>query len=337
VQIERFEPRTDEKRLRTCHELTLAGHQADDPNVPPMTFEMFRGWWAYGFTDDPIEAWLALDDSGGPVGAYRLELPARENLTSAFGDVVVPPARRRRGIGTALLTHMAGQSAQAGRSLLVVFARQGSAGHAFAAATGGSPAMRDIRRRLVVDPALHARLAGLRSAAEPHAAGYTLRCWQGRTPSELVEGLCATYTALGDAPHPDSFEPARWDAARLHAAEERVAQQGTRWYSVAAIARDSGEVAAITQVNVEPARPDWGWQEVTAVTRPHRGHRLGLLVKVAMLELLAEREPDLRYIVTFNAEPNAHMIAVNDQLGYEVTDHFQAWDYDVATAAKLAR
>jgi GNAT superfamily N-acetyltransferase len=337
VQIERFEPRTDDERLRVCHELMVAGHQIDEPNVPPMTFAMFRGWWAYGFTDDPVQAWLATGDSGEPLGAYRLELPQRENRTSSFGHVIVPPARRLHGFGTELLAHLAGQSAQAGRSLLISFTRLGSPGHAFASATGGSPGMLDIRRRLAVNPALPARLAVLRSAAEPHATGYALRSWQGPTPAELVEGLCATYTALGDAPHPETFEPARWDAARLHAAEQRVIEQGTRWYSVAAIARDSGELAAITQVNVEPERPAWGWQEVTAVTKPHRGHRLGLLVKVAMMELLAELEPELRYVVTFNAEPNAHMIGVNEQLGYEVTDQFQGWEHDVDAAAKLAR
>ena len=36
-----------------------------------------------------------------------------------------------------------------------------------------------------------------------------------------------------------------------------------------------------------PEAPSWGFQELTAVTRPHRGHRLGLLVKAAMLEWLA--------------------------------------------------
>ncbi|HTU06839.1 MAG TPA: GNAT family N-acetyltransferase, partial [Trebonia sp.] len=52
----------------------------------------------------------------------------------------------------------------------------------------------------------------------------------------------------------------------------------------------------------------------------HRGHRLGLLVKTAMLEWLAVAEPKLERIATGNAAANEHMIAVNDTLGYEVTE-----------------
>ena len=121
--------------------------------------------------------------------------------------------------------------------------------------------------------------------------------------------------AFGDAPLEDGVEPVTWDADRLRAADTRVLEQGTRWYSVAAVAA-GGDFAALTQVTVDPGSPEWAFQEMTAVTRPHRGHRLGLLVKVAMLEMLAEVEPQLRRIVTSNAEVNVHMVAVNEALGY---------------------
>ncbi len=67
---------------------------------------------------------------------------------------------------------------------------------------------------------------------------------------------------------------------------------------------------------VDPADPGWGHQLITAVTRKHRGHRLGLIVKIAMLDLLATAEPQLERIVTWNAQANEHMIAVNEALGY---------------------
>ena len=99
----------------------------------------------------------------------------------------------------------------------------------------------------------------------------------------------------------------------------------------------SGELAAFTQLAVDPADPSWGFQELTAVARPHRGHRLGLLVKVAMLELLAEREPQLTQIVTGNAGTNQHMIAINAQLGFEVLDEWLYWELDVRQALTANR
>ncbi len=68
------------------------------------------------------------------------------------------------------------------------------------------------------------------------------------------------------------------------------------------------------------------------VARPHRGHRLGLLVKVAMLELLAEREPQLTRIITGNADENRHMIAINAELGFAVLDRWPSWQAEVAQA-----
>jgi hypothetical protein len=54
--------------------------------------------------------------------------------------------------------------------------------------------------------------------------------------------------------------------------------------------------------------------------RQHRGHRLGLYLKTAMLLWLREEQPQLELIDTGNAESNDHMIAINEQLGYRVMD-----------------
>jgi hypothetical protein len=81
---------------------------------------------------------------------------------------------------------------------------------------------------------------------------------------------------------------------------------------------------------VDPAEPEWGLQDLTAVARPHRGHRLGLLVKVAMLELLADREPQLARIFTGNADSNEHMIAINNDLGFGVVDEWPCFEVGIA-------
>jgi hypothetical protein len=51
-----------------------------------------------------------------------------------------------------------------------------------------------------------------------------------------------------------------------------------------------------------------------------------------MLELLAEREPQLAAIITGNSDTNEHMIAINDALGYRVLDRWATWELDVAVA-----
>ena len=77
-------------------------------------------------------------------------------------------------------------------------------------------------------------------------------------------------------------------------------------------------LAGHTIVGVEGECPWHAGQFDTSVLADHRGHRLGLLLKIAMLRLLRDAEPQLRELITWNAASNEHMIAVNEMLGYEV-------------------
>ena len=92
----------------------------------------------------------------------------------------------------------------------------------------------------------------------------------------------------------------------------------------------TAELAALTEVFTDPEVPTWAGQGVTAVVRKHRGHRLGLLVKLAMLDLITATRPEVRRIQTWNASANDHMIAVNETLGYTVAGPPQTrWRLDL--------
>ncbi|MGH3304274.1 MAG: hypothetical protein ACRDOK_21875 [Streptosporangiaceae bacterium] len=337
MRFEQYDPMTDEQRVRACHDMVVAAQPADDPHVPPPSLGMLRGWLRHAFGGEPQQCWLATADAGAPLGCYVLALPERENRQNAFLEPLIAAGSRRRGAGTELLAHAARQASLAGRTLLMGGARIGGPGPAFAAAIDATPGLQDARRILDVGPETHARLPGLRAAAAEHAGGYSLRRWTGPTPDDQVDGACQLYTALADAPHDAAVEPLVWDPDRLRTAEQRSVIQGTRDHSLAAIHDETGEMAALTQVSVDPAgAPGWAYQQITAVTRTHRGHRLGMLLKVTMLEWLATAEPQIRQMQTFNAVPNEHMIAVNEALGHRVSDYFQSYELPVKTALKLA-
>ena len=52
----------------------------------------------------------------------------------------------------------------------------------------------------------------------------------------------------------------------------------------------------------------------------HRGHRLGLAMKLATHRRLVELFPACGYVETGNAGVNAAMNAVNERLGYRVVE-----------------
>jgi len=315
----------DAQRILACDEVCLAAQEADCPEEPRLTGSPFRGWLTVGWGGDPREVWLAAAQDGDgarrPVlGWYRLELPERENQDRANLDLFVHPAERRHGLGTALLRHAAERAAGHGRSVLAGATRDGTPGAAFARSAGAEPGVVEVQRMLEIGKLADGSLQRLREQAERWAAGYSVVAWTGPVPEEYIERVAPVYDALNDAPHDEGEAPAFWDAQRVREANARRPRYGTRDYAVAAVhgAAATGEMVALTEVIVDPADPDWAHQAITGVRRAHRGHRLGLLVKVAMLELLAAAEPQLERMSTWNGAENPYMIAVNEALGYTV-------------------
>ncbi len=323
VRIERVDF-DDADAVRDCHFVHLAAHQADDPQGAWLSAAPFGGWLSVGWEGDPREVWLARDADRAVTGWYRLELPDRENVHRASLDLVVHPAHRRHGIGNALLRHAVARAAAHGRTRVSGSAWDGSAGEAFARWAGADPTLSDLRRIQELARLSAGRIAELRSTAERAAIGYSLTSWTGPVPERFLDGVAEVINALGDAPRSAGSERREWDAERVRTDLNGIIPRlGIRVLSVAALHEASGmtaapAMAALTQVWIDPAISDWGFQGLTAVTREHRGHRLGLLAKTAMLEILARDEPQIKRLETWNAAVNAHMIAVNEALGYQV-------------------
>jgi len=325
MRIKRVDP-ADADTIRACFEAFLPAQQADEPDGPWFTERPFRGWLNVGWGGDPREIWAAEDPDGLVAGWYRLELPDLENLDQAELTLVVHPAQRRRGIGSALLKHAAARAAEHGRSVLNAPTRLGGGGEAFARAARAEQGLVDVQRVMDVRATGDDQLAGLRAAAEEKAADYSLVSWTGLVPEEFIDQAAGLFAALNDAPHDEHSAPAVWDARRVR---ERVNDlrpaYGLQIYAVAARHDATGELAGLTEVAVDPADPGWGHQMITGVTRAHRGHRLGLLVKVGMAEWLKTAEPQLERIDTWNAQSNQYMIAVNEALGYTILGRPASW------------
>ncbi len=326
----------DAKKIRACYEVFLAAQRVDEPEGPWLTDRLFDGWMTVGWEGNPREVWL-VTDQGSAAGWFRMELPDKENLDQARLDLMVHPAERWRGLGLALLRHAATRAAAHGRLVLNGAARNGSPGEAFARSVGAEPGLVEVQRVLDLRKLEKEKLARLRRLAEQAAAAYALVSWIGLVPDEFVEQTAVVYNAMSDAPRSAEVAAEEWDAQRVR---ERINDLRPRFgmhnYAVAARHDATGELVALTEIAVDPADPGWGHQLFTVVTRKHRGHRLGLLTKIAMLQLLATTEPQLERISTWNGEVNEHMIAVNEAIGYTVSGQ-PVTEYRLDSAAVLEK
>lgn len=268
-------------------------------------------------------AWSGVVD-GRIVCVGTIELPLLANTHAATLGVYTDPTQRRRGYGSQMLAHLEGLAREAGRrtSYLEVHypldapeEGRGCAGPEFAVAHGYRFGLADIMRSLPmpVDPD---RLATLAKGAAQHHDGYRLEAFSGRIPEEWVAAYVALESRIEvDAPSGSlEVEQGSTDVASFREEEARRARQGRLTYHAVALSGD--EVVGFTTVTVPRSNRILGYQWGTLVSAEHRGHRLGLALKVANLHQVREHEPELRSIATWNAEANGPMIAVNDQLGY---------------------
>jgi hypothetical protein len=100
---------------------------------------------------------------------------------------------------------------------------------------------------------------------------------------------------------------------------------GVTFYVTMATHTATGRPAAFTSIAVDDGHGGWAKQQDTGVVREHRGHRLGLLVKLANARWMRESDPSLDKILTWNADSNAHMLAINHTMGFTPLDQWSTW------------
>jgi GNAT superfamily N-acetyltransferase len=194
----------------------------------------------------------------------------------------------------------------------------------FAQKRGFTCRSRDVHQVLDL-PVDAGRLDELARHAEP--GDYRLRTWSGPCPDDLVPGYVSLRSRfMSEIPMGDmEYEPEVWNPDRLRAEEEKWQAQSRTWFTTVAVA-PNGDLVGHTILVLPGHDPEPAYQGDTMVLPEHRGHRLGLALKVANLRTMTAAQPRRRAVHTWNAEENGPMVAVNDAMGFrrvELTGVYQ--------------
>lgn len=294
-----------------------AAAAVDAPQIPPVSAHHVRMRLRYGWDGHPTtHLFVALSGTDEVMGYAELEFPVWDNHHTAFLGLETDPNHRGVGVGEDLLGAAMSSVRSAGRTLLVSEAWSGSHREEFWRRHDFSIASRSAQRRLVVADLDHVRLGQLCDESVAASKEYEIVALPMPAPDELVRGLIDLHLAMNDSPLDDlELEDDVWTEARLRGYEDAMASRRIRLHRLLARRLADGALGGHTVVAVEDERPWLGFQEDTAVVRGHRGHRLGLRLKIEMLRRLATLEPQIELIDTWNAESNCHMLAVNDAIG----------------------
>ena len=307
-----------------------------------------RDWWEVGHTaeaereqEDVWPAWevsrMALPapnperentlvtayDGDAAVGASMTALPTKDNEHLAFVELWVRPERRREGIGRRLADDIESRVREAGRDTLLAEAKgrpgEPVAGHLFATAVGYELVNEEQEKVLDLTTA-PATWGVLDDEVARHVADYRIETCDSVIPDHLIDGLAQLLSSfyehvpLGGTDLRDS----EWTTERMRAHEERLAAIGRTIIYGVAVAAD-GTVVGMSDIRVSQAAPETAEVGLTIVAPEHRGHRLGLAVKLANHRRVLADFPGCVRASTCNAITNTAMNAVNEQLGYVVT------------------
>jgi RimJ/RimL family protein N-acetyltransferase len=300
----------DADAVRRLVAVTNAARSVDSPWLHELTEHECVGELRWGWDGDLDEGFVAVAD-GVDVAAVRYQASTYDNLHSAWFEIEVDPAHRRRGHASAVLAILTERAVSEGRTTLGLAGWDTGVPAAFAARHGYEQKSVEVHRRQYVEgpPTLEV-------APDP---AYELVRWPSTTPPADLPALAELTAAINDAPLDDlDMEDEVFSPERIAAYERAWVERGHRMYRVVARHRDTGALAGQSVVCVDGERPHLAEQHDTSVVAAHRGHRLGLLLKVEVLRWLADAEPQVRELDTWNAESNDHMIGVNERLGYRV-------------------
>ena len=320
VDIEQINPR-NEAALRAWWEVGHAA-TAERPGKPWPLWEQSRVALP---ADNPERGITLLGaiDGREMVGAGLLTRTLKENLHSAMAFAWTRPDRTREGIGRRVVSELEVIAAGDGRTTIQSEAYLPPDGSAaaehFAASLGYAVASRESIKELTLTDFADRRDALAAEAVD--ARGYRIITFDTVCPDEHLEsfghllGMLMDEVPLGEL----DLEASEWSPERIRDAEQRQVDIGRHVHTAMAIAPD-GAVAGVSDVRIDDDDPVHGQVGITIVDPAHRGHRLGLALKLATHDLAVATYPELVALDTSNAEVNTWMNAVNEALGYRTIE-----------------
>jgi GNAT superfamily N-acetyltransferase len=295
---------------------------------------------------EPRHLYVArVDDKIVGRGIYSWSNEEGANVTWIFVEVL--PEYRNRGIGGAIWDQLEALALESGRSVVQTDAihTTTAGGERLAPPTGfgdvpaADPGVRFLAKRgyaleqiarisfldLPLDLDL---LAHHRQEAEAKAGpDYRILTWHGRTPEQWLADVAYLKNRMSVDEPSAGLEVIEetWDEARVVKHDEAEISGGRPMLVVAVEHIPTGKLVGLNELSLANDHTRPVGQEDTLVLAEHRGHRLGMLLKVANLQELARIAPGAPLLFTFNAEENRHMLNVNEAVGFRPAGYEGVW------------
>lgn len=307
----------------------------DDPPVPlDETIQSLRNLPDFV----SIKCWTIMSEDSTQIialGDLVLEKLA-ENRHMAEFDVNVLPEFRLQGLGSRLLAAITQEAKADNRRLLVseTLDRVASGG-AFMKRVGAQEVLVGHVNQLALDELDKDLLAAWINSGQSNSAEFTLGFWDGAYPEEKINDVIRLYELENQQPMGElDIEDIHMTAKQLRQLEKHIFAKGYQRWTCYLVEKSSGNFAGYTETLWNPNRPTLLSQEMTGVFPEYRNKGLGRWLKAVMLERVLKERSEVKFVRTGNADSNAAMLKINQELGFKSYMAESLWQLEIEQAQK---
>jgi mycothiol synthase len=334
IQIQPFDLKNSTQEqyaaLNTYNNRLRAERLPDDPPVPlEETIQNLQNVPA--FVDFII--WCAWDASHASIVAEGdiILMRTEDNRHLAQFSLGVLPEYRRQGIARQLISLIADAAHADKRRLLITETNERiPAGEIFMDRLGAQKGLVGHVNQLRLDELDRNLLAGWLERGRTLASDFELGLWDGPYPEEQIDAVVQLFELNNQQPFGEiEIEDMHMTAEQLRQSEQASFAHGNQRWTFYVLEKATGKFAGYTETIWNPNRPEILRQDMTGVFPQYRNKSLGRWLKAAMLDKVLTDRPQVKYVRTGNADSNAAMLKINDELGFKPYQATAFWQVEV--------
>ncbi|MBI1742478.1 GNAT family N-acetyltransferase [Candidatus Acetothermia bacterium] len=252
-----------------------------------------------------------------------------DNQHLMYFDIVVLSELRRQGLAKRLLTHIATVARTENRRVLQTDTDSKiPSGETFMKRLGARMGLRSRTNQL--------RIAELdknlirRWTENAPTDEFELGLWNGAYPEAEIGAIAKMIDVMNAQPK-DNLEQEdwHWTPEEIRQWQKSLAERKTEQWTIYARDRKTRELAGYTEVFWNPHHSENLNQGDTGVLPKFRNKGLGRWLKATMLEKVLHERPYVKRIRTGNANSNAPMLAINNELGFKPYKDWSTWQVEL--------
>lgn len=285
-----------------------------------------------------IPTWVVWRTDGSQIVARGhvswLDVPENRHLVEF--KIWVLPEYRQQGLARQLLPLIAQATRSENRHTVLTDTNERiPAGAVFMERLGAHAGLAAHTNQLKIAELNRDLVRQWQDRAQERAAGFELGFWDGAYPEEDIQAVAELMQVMNTAPRGSlEIEDQRFTPEQVRQIEKSLFTRGYQRQTVYAREKPTGKFVGYSDVLWHPNRPEILQQLDTGVFPEYRDHGLGRWLKAAMLDKVLSAHPEIKFVRTGNADSNAAMLKINEELGFKSYMSQTFWQVEIEQIEK---